>query len=135
MGLSPIGSAVPQPVSPIEREQPVRSGTDNGIVYRVDTTFDPNTRPAEATQQAKNQPDLTKQDPAALRDLIERANEHLQAGSAFIAFSVDPSTKQVVTTLRDARTNEVIRQIPSEAVIQIAKSIDRLESILVKERV
>ena len=70
-----------------------------------------------------------------MEELVAIANKRLKATNAVISFDVDKDTKMVVTTLLDSRTNEVIRQIPSEAVLEIARSIDKFASVLVQEKV
>jgi flagellar protein FlaG len=51
-----------------------------------------------------------------------------------IEFQVDPDTRQIVVRLIDTQSNEVLRQIPSQEMLEIAKSIDHLQGVLLRNR-
>lgn len=83
--------------------------------------------PLEAPQGAR------EPDEAELRAAVEAANERLKPSGSLIAFHVDPETKRLVTSLLDARTNEVLRQLPTEAVLEIARTLDQIAPLLVHQ--
>jgi flagellar protein FlaG len=76
--------------------------------------------------------------PAASRDAVEAAvrgaNAALAARSAALQFIVDPDTRAVVVRLVDTADNQVLRQVPSEEMLAIAKAIDRMELTLLRNR-
>ena len=47
-------------------------------------------------------------------------------------FSIDPDSKHVVVKLIDQQTKEVLRQIPNEEVLELSKSLDKLQGLLIK---
>lgn len=47
-----------------------------------------------------------------------------------LRFSVDHDTGRTVVKVTDANTQEVIRQIPAEEILQLAKEIDRMQGLL-----
>eukprot|EP00906_Rhabdomonas_costata_P014533 RCo020888 len=51
-----------------------------------------------------------------------------------IQFSIDNDTDMTVVKVIDKSTKEVIRQIPGEEILQIAKALDRLQGLLVKQQ-
>ena len=51
-----------------------------------------------------------------------------------LEFSVDKDTKQYVVKIIDSETKEVIRQMPSEEMIAIAKALDTLKGLFVKQQ-
>lgn len=51
-----------------------------------------------------------------------------------LQFSVDDSTGQVVARITDGKTGDLIRQIPSEEAIAIAKDLDRLKGLLLRQQ-
>ncbi len=50
-------------------------------------------------------------------------------------FSIDKDTNMVIVKIKDKDTGEVIRQIPPEVVLKIAKTIDEFLGLLFDERV
>jgi len=48
-------------------------------------------------------------------------------------FPFDDDTGRTVVKVVDASTDEVIRQIPSEEVLAIAKALDKLQGVLIKQ--
>jgi flagellar protein FlaG len=47
---------------------------------------------------------------------------------------VDKDTGKTVIKIVDSQTNQVIRQIPSEELLAIARNLDRVEGLLLKQR-
>lgn len=67
---------------------------------------------------------------------IDQVNETIKSmGSNDLQFSVDKDTESVVVKVIDRQTHEVIRQIPSEEFLQIAKALDKLKGLLVQDKV
>ena len=64
----------------------------------------------------------------------QKINEALQTVSQKLEFSVDKDTEAVVVKVMDKETGEVIRQIPSEELLKIAKALDKLQGLLVKDQ-
>lgn len=51
-----------------------------------------------------------------------------------LLFSIDEDTGKTIVKVVDASTDEVIRQIPSEEIISIAKALDKLQGLLVEQK-
>jgi flagellar protein FlaG len=51
-----------------------------------------------------------------------------------IQFSIDEDTDTTVVKIVDRNTQEVIRQIPSEEMLEIAKALDRLQGLLIRQK-
>lgn len=49
-------------------------------------------------------------------------------------FSIDRDTNMVIVKIKDKETGEIIRQIPPEVVLKIAKSIEEFLGMLLDER-
>ena len=58
-----------------------------------------------------------------LKDLVQSVQRDLQ-------FSIDDFSGRTVITVLDSKTEEIIRQIPSEEVLALAKSIDSMKGVL-----
>lgn len=52
-----------------------------------------------------------------------------------LLFSIDKDSGKTIVKIVDTSTDEVIRQIPSEELIAIAKALDKLQGLLVKQEV
>jgi flagellar protein FlaG len=134
MAISSITSVVPDAAN-ATRDPVVRTEVPGSATNKTQEASAPQTRPPEESRRGEQPSDATAREAAEMRELVELANERLKSSNAVIAFNVDPDTKMVVTTLLDSRTNEVIRQIPTEAVLEIARSLDKIAPVLVQEKV
>lgn len=64
---------------------------------------------------------------------VKKLNESMTASSQTLEFSVDHDSKEIVVKLIDQSTKEVLRQIPSVEALQIAKSIDKMQGLLIHQ--
>jgi flagellar protein FlaG len=48
-------------------------------------------------------------------------------------FSIDDNSGKTIVRVTDKESGELIRQIPSQEMLEIARSIDRLQGMLVKQ--
>jgi flagellar protein FlaG len=58
---------------------------------------------------------------------LQKLNEQMEAWSTQVQFDIDPDTQRVVVSIKDRKTGDVIRTIPSETVLNIAKMITKLQ--------
>lgn len=72
-------------------------------------------------------------------DQIDQALDEVRKAIAPVArdlrFSVDDDTGRTIIKVIDSSTDEVIKQIPSEEILAIAKAIDKLQGLLVRQEV
>ena len=61
----------------------------------------------------------------ALADAVDRLNTKIQNLNRNLEFSINQDNGGVLVKVVDANTREVIRQIPSEEVLVLARNIDR----------
>jgi flagellar protein FlaG len=73
-------------------------------------------------------------DPQALEEAVKRIREFVQPINDSIQFSLDDDTGRTVVKVIDLQTQEVLRQIPSEEVLNIAKALDRLQGLLIHNK-
>jgi len=67
-----------------------------------------------------------------LHQAIERINQSLSVSRQGIEFSVDPDSNRVIVRVVDRETKEVLRQMPSQEALDIAKALDRTQGLLIK---
>ena len=70
--------------------------------------------------------------PDDVREAVKEIERNLSSNSTDLRFSVDNSTGKTVVSVLDSQTKEVIRQIPAEEVMQMARFLDRMQGLLVK---
>ncbi|MEH6459281.1 flagellar protein FlaG [Chitinimonas sp. JJ19] len=73
-------------------------------------------------------------DPEDVKNAVENLNKTSAVFNNSLQFSIDDSTKLTVVKLIDKESEEVVRQIPTEEVLAIAKAIDKLQGLLIKEK-
>lgn len=71
----------------------------------------------------------------SLADAAKTANEAIQGLRSDLKFTVDEETGINVVKFIDVNTKEVIRQIPAQEMLEIAKRLDELQGLLIKERI
>jgi len=66
---------------------------------------------------------------------IESANEKIQIYNTRLQFSIHEKTKEIMVKVLDSRTEEVIREIPPEKILDMVAKIWELAGIIVDEKV
>ncbi|MEY3807730.1 MAG: hypothetical protein RI893_706 [Pseudomonadota bacterium] len=79
-------------------------------------------------QKDPNSPEHKQEITNAVKDI----NQFFQAAQRTLDFSLDDASGRMVMQIRDTTTNEVIRQIPSEDALLLAKKLDGLTGLLFK---
>jgi len=68
---------------------------------------------------------------AAVVAAVQSANAYVQSVSSNLQFSLDQDSGRTVVKVVDTETSEVLRQFPSEEMLSISKSIDRMQGLLI----
>jgi flagellar protein FlaG len=96
--------------------------------------------PVTATPAASAQTPATavSQQPPPSRQAVEQAVQEIKhsmatMNSAALSFSIDGDTQQTVVRVVDSQTGDLIRQIPSQEVIDIAKAMGRAQGLLLRQ--
>ncbi|MRI83781.1 MAG: hypothetical protein C6I00_05100 [Nitratiruptor sp.] len=69
-----------------------------------------------------------------LEDFAKLINERMEAFAIEVRIEIDEETRIQVVKLIDNRTHEVLRQLPPEAILKIAKYIDEISGVFLEER-
>jgi len=69
-----------------------------------------------------------------VKQAITRLNNFVQSQQRDLRFRVDEATDRLVVTVVNAESGEVIRQIPTEEVMAVARSLEMAQGLLVNER-
>ena len=87
---------------------------------------------AAAVAPAANATQAQAGDPQRVNDAVAAANDAMKTIKSELQFSVDNATGKTIVRVVDGDTGEVIRQMPSKEMIEIAKALDRLQGLLVR---
>lgn len=64
--------------------------------------------------------------PEKVEQAVRQLNDYLQSVQRNLQFSVDKDTKQVVVRVIDAESGEVVRQIPPESALELARNMAKM---------
>lgn len=74
--------------------------------------------------------------PTSLQDLeraLDDVRRVVEPMARNLLFTIDEDTGRTVVKVIDSATDEVIRQIPSEEILSIAKALDKLKGLLIQQ--
>lgn len=124
--LPPIGPPG-LPASSVSSNAPVRKSEAASAPARTPREIQDGEREAQEARAAEVT--RAKQDAQAERSEVERAMQEIKKAVDPVArnllFSIDEDTGRTLVKIVDASTKEVIRQIPSEELLAIAKALDK----------
>lgn len=90
--------------------------------------------PAAVPEPAQPQPQQPPQ-PAQLHKAVESLKQLVEAKAPNrLAFSVDEDTGRSIVKITDAETGDLIRQIPAEEMLEIARSLDKMQGVLLQQK-
>lgn len=69
-----------------------------------------------------------------LKEAVANINKAMESLSRGVEFSVDDATNRTVVKVIDQETKEVLRQMPSEDALAIARALDKLQGLLIKQQ-
>ena len=73
----------------------------------------------------------TKPTQQQVKEAVEQIQRNIEAKSTDIRFTVDRATGRTIVSVVDSQTQEVVRQIPTEEIMKLARWIDRMQGLLV----
>jgi flagellar protein FlaG len=109
--VAPVSAAIPTAIVPRDAQA---------------TPVNPQQSPEAATANAPSQDQLD--------NAMSEVTKALAPVARNLQFSIDDATGRSVVKVVDSTTNEVIRQIPSEELLAITRSMDKLSGLFVKQK-
>lgn len=119
LGMSP-GAAAPSLTSPSDKSVASGKGSQAASFGTQQS----------AAGQTKNEEPSSKD----VQDAVKSMNDFVGTINNSLKFSVDDETGKTIVKVMDIETKEVIKQIPSEEMIAIAKAVDQLKGLLVQQK-
>lgn len=108
--------------------QPISSTGSVAAVPRAqEVNLAPARSPAPQVQPVRLTAEQVEQAVKEMKQVVEPMAQDLE-------FSIDQGTGHTVVKVIDTATKEVVRQIPSEELVAIAHSIDKLRGLLLNRK-
>ena len=120
MNIQPSGATLPP------QGNPVLSSAARDIRTSVGTAAkapDPSSMALSSSRPERQEVEAAAK---SVREFVQPINSNLE-------FSVNDDTGQLVVKIIDRTTKEVIRQMPSEEMLAIAKTLDSIKGLFVKQ--
>lgn len=94
------------------------------------------TRTGEQKTAAAPSPPVKTGDiqPEQVKEAVQQIEQFTQTVAQNLKFSIDEDTGKTVVRIMDSQTNELIRQIPSEEAINIARTLGKIEGLLFNDQ-
>lgn len=89
----------------------------------------PDLAPAQAQQKSGGAHDEER-----LKEAADKINDFIASITTDLKFTIDKDTDLVVVKVISHKTGEVIRQIPSEETLKLAKALDSLKGLIIREK-
>ena len=70
---------------------------------------------------------------AGLQESLDKLNETMRDGGRSLNFHMDEQLGGLVVQVKNADTGEVVRQIPSDVVVRMARNIEEFKGVLLNE--
>lgn len=103
----------------------------------------PEERPAAATpagpvagrQVHSNAPDAPDALPGKdeVSAAVKKLNDAMPPSAQSLEFEIDEDSKEIVVKIIDQSTREVVRQMPSKEALEMAKAIDKMQGLLIRQ--
>lgn len=113
------GTAAPAKVTPAERTAEAKAAAASPA---------PGTR---SLVESKAPPPPAAEEVA---QAVTQGNRAMAALSASLSFEVDAATNTTVVKVIDTSDNHVLRQIPSQEMLDIARALDKLQGLLLRDK-
>ncbi len=97
-------------------------------------TKDHNDKNAAAHAEPKNTKEVGKEEKDKTLEAIEQANKHLRIYNRRLEYEIHEATNHIMVKVIDAEDDKVIREIPSEKILDMVGRIWDVAGILVDEK-
>ena len=115
----PAAGPRPEAVSAAEGLAAVKRASEQ-VVRVSDSLASQKTRASEEIQAVQ----------AKLDEIVSHLNVKMEVRDKSLNFSVDEVSNRVMVTVTDKVSGEVVRQVPSEAILKVAHNIEALKGVL-----
>jgi flagellar protein FlaG len=126
MSIQPVGTSSAQYVPPVQ------SPTGAGASRAAENTT--STGAVQATQSTAQTGKVAPPSNEQLNQAVKQIQDVIKQTANSLQFSIDEDLGVSIVKVVDTESKKLIRQIPSEEVLAIAKALDKLQGLLVKQQ-
>jgi len=108
------------------------AGTTSGNAGASSAVKVQSPQPRPETQAVQTQ--VGSQEAESLEQTLQGAQEVAEAAGANLQFTIDKDSGKTIVKVVDSQTSEVIRQIPSEELLALARSMSKTEGLLISQK-
>ncbi len=94
----------------------------------------PATPTATADSRPPPAPSGAAVDPKALQQLADKLSQTIGTTGQQVQFSVDNDTGKTVLRVTDAESGAVLRQIPGDEALSMARILERMQRVLIRQK-
>ena len=89
----------------------------------------------KSSGSASDNPDFAaSQDFFRMKEIVEKVNNVVHGITTELTFSIDQQAREVVVKVVDKATQTIIRQMPSEEMLTIAKRMDEFQGLIIRQK-
>ena len=109
--------------------QKIPEAPQNNLAPQVTATKAAPVQTVAAVQRADTAPSIDQ-----IKQAIQDINKSFQSLSRGLEFTIDEDSNRTIVKVIDQQTKEVIRQLPSQETLEIAKALDQVIGRLIREK-
>ena len=109
--------------------QKIPEAPQNNLAPQVTATKAAPVQTVAAVQRADTAPSIDQ-----IKQAIQDINKSFQSLSRGLEFTIDEDSQRTIVKVIDQQTKEVIRQLPSQETLEIAKALDQVIGRLIREK-
>ena len=126
MSIQPVGTSSAQYVPPVQ------SSTGAGASRATENAA--STGAVQASQSTAQTGKVAPPSNEQLNQAVKQIQDVIKQTANSLQFSIDEDLGVSIVKVVDTESKKLIRQIPSEEVLAIAKALDKLQGLLVKQQ-
>ncbi|WP_136416232.1 flagellar protein FlaG [Herbaspirillum sp. ST 5-3] len=69
-----------------------------------------------------------------VKQAVHEINKAMKSLSQDLEFSVDEDSNRTIVKVVDQQTKEIIRQVPTKEALEIAKALDKVQGLLIRQK-
>lgn len=109
------------------------------VLYANQPANTQDSQASQVSQAAQASPlnaalEKTEASPEELASALEKIEKFVSVTASDILFSIDKESGSTIIKVIDSSTQEVIRQIPSEEMLEISRALDQLQGLFLKNK-
>ena len=125
-----VQNSQPLPKQQEVKKQDSQSGNPVNVVSGVGDLK----TPSAEKEGASSTDELSQSQLSEVQNKVSQLNDHLQNLNRNLQFTVDERSGSSVVTIRDTETEEVIRQFPSEEILDARSALEQVKGLLIETK-